>query len=222
MRRNALTTTSAISMLALLLSASAGAAHSPHPASEKCRRGRGHTIVANARAQLYEAENKLSEHEIYGCAYGGRQVYGLGPLPSGSSSGAGGVEEEVLTGTIAAYEKFSITSNTPNSSGPSSWLVIVRDLRTGRVLHRVPTGTSTSPEDVGGGFTSGIVVKNDGAVAWIVEIRYHPVEFEIHVVDRQGSRILASGTNVDPQSLALAGSTLYWTQGGKPSSTTLN
>jgi hypothetical protein len=37
-----------------------------------------------------------------------------------------------------------------------------------------------------------------------------------------GIRTLASGPTVAPSSLALAGSTLYWTQEGKPFSAVLN
>jgi hypothetical protein len=179
-------------------------------------------IVANAQSQLYVAENKFSEHEIYGCVYGGKRTYGLGPLPEpDTSSGGGGVEGEILAGPMVAYEEFSITSSTPINSGRSSWLIVVRNLRTGKVLHRVPTGTSTSPGEVGGGFASGIVVKSDGAVAWIVAGGVARGGNQVHVVDKSGSRIIASGTDVDPQSLALAGGTLYWTQGGKPFSASL-
>jgi hypothetical protein len=59
--------------------------------------------------------------------------------------------------------------------------------------------------------------------------------FDVYASDRTGTRLLASGTNVDPSSLALsagsfgvggllratAGSTLYWTQGGKSESALL-
>jgi hypothetical protein len=45
---------------------------------------------------------------------------------------------------------------------------------------------------------------------------------EVHAVDTTGSRLLASGTDIGSKSLALAGSTLYWTQGDTPMSTTLN
>jgi hypothetical protein len=68
------------------------------------------------------------------------------------------------------------------------------------------------------------VVKSDGAVAWIVAIygREHPAEYEVHALDRTGSRVLAFGPGISPRSLALAGSTLYWTQGGNPMSAPLN
>jgi len=72
-------------------------------------------------------------------------------------------------------------------------------------------------------------VKSDGAVAWIVETQRGPfvgetgppTMFEVRAVDRTGSRLLASGSHFDPLSLALAGSTLYWTQGGQPFSAQL-
>jgi hypothetical protein len=175
-------------------------------------------IVADTRAQVYEAENKLSEHEIYGCLYGHHRTYTLGAPPEcgGSEEGCSGSEGETLAGKVVAYEEFS------TKPCCQSVLVVVRDLGTGRTLHRVPTGSSTSPADVGRGFTSGIAVKSDGAVAWIVTSGVARGGNQVQVVDKSGSRVVASGTDVDPQSLALAGSTLYWTQGGKPFFTTLH
>jgi hypothetical protein len=101
-------------------------------------------------------------------------------------------------------------------------LVVVRDLRTGRVLERLPTGSSTSSEVLGGGPTAGIVVKADGSVAWIVDGGEARGGLHVQVVDQAGSRTIASGTDIAPNSLALVGSTLYWTQGGRPLSATLN
>jgi hypothetical protein len=100
--------------------------------------------------------------------------------------------------------------------------VIVRDLRSGRVLRSTPTGTSTNPMVVGVGPTTSIVLKKDGAVAWIVDTSGEQNRYQVHAADRSGARLLASGSDVDPSSLALAGSTLYWTQGGKAFSAALN
>jgi len=44
----------------------------------------------------------------------------------------------------------------------------------------------------------------------------------VHAADMAGSRLLASGSDLDPTSLALAGNTLYWTEGGQPHSAQLN
>ena len=40
--------------------------------------------------------------------------------------------------------------------------------------------------------------------------------YDLYALDSSGERLLASGTELAPSSLALAGSTLYWTQGGRP------
>ena len=62
----------------------------------------------------------------------------------------------------------------------------------------------------------------DGSVAWIVETNEEEGEYQVHAVDKSGSRVLASNPDIDPTSLALAGSTLYWTQGGQPATASLN
>jgi len=171
---------------------------------------------------------------VRGCVDGHRRSHAIGEpveCSAGSTSGCGGIDRETLDDTMVAYEEISVSSE-GNGGGSSSYLVIVRDLRTGRVLHRTPTGTPLQPRSdyVGVGNAVAIVVKSDGSVAWIAddyerssgagtpsETRY----FDVEAVDSSGSRLLASGTNVDPSSLALAGNTLYWTQGGKPASTAL-
>ena len=45
-----------------------------------------------------------------------------------------------------------------------------------------------------------------------------PASAPLRVVKRDagGRALLASGTDIDSSSLALAGSTVYWTQGGVP------
>ena len=67
-----------------------------------------------------------------------------------------------------------------------------------------------------------IVVKSDGAVAWIVRTDPEEGMYQVHALDQTGSRVLSTGSDIAPSSLALAGSTLYWTQGGEPHSATLN
>jgi hypothetical protein len=207
----------------------AGAVGVSRKASIKCSSGRSHVVVADAQAQVYEAPESSSANPeylvLFACAYGRHRSYLLGhSLGGGTPSGIGGVAHETLAGTIIAYER----SSTING-GRSSWLVIVRDLRSGRVLREVPTGTALSrnPSLVGAGFTTAIVVKSDGAVAWIVEKLLRSggklvLGFEVHAVDSTGSRVLASGPEIERHSLALVGSTLYWMQGGKPMSAVLH
>jgi hypothetical protein len=107
--------------------------------------------------------------------------------------------------------------------GGGEALILVRDLRTGRLLHDVPTGIPSAPHGhLGVGPAISIVVKSDGAVAWIASALPPDGFFQVHALDGDGSRLLATGRSIDPRSLALAGSTLYWTQEGKPFSAALN
>jgi hypothetical protein len=132
-----------------------------------------------------------------------------------------GVDREVLAGPIVAYEEVANALG----CGFCHWAVLVRDLRTGRTLRKEPTGTPLNPalnENFGVGPTTAIVVKSDGSVAWIANAGKEEGGYQVHAADRAGSRLLASGPDIDPSSLALAGNTLYWAQGGQPRSARLN
>jgi hypothetical protein len=185
--------------------------------SHGCTPSAGRVLLSNGIAQVYGAKNRLSEPLIFGCVLGRKHISVLGSPPECTGSGCIGLQgQPVLAGQMVAYELFS-------SSRPCcrSTTIQVRDLRSGRTIHRLPTGAPSREGDVGGGSASAIVLKSDGAVAWILS--GGPARGnEVHVADEQGSRVLASGTDIDEHSLALAGSTLYWTQGGKPFSATLH
>lgn len=215
--------------MALLLVGSASAEHGGAKTPSKCPPGHSHLITADTQAQVYlrpegSGPSGYESTEIFGCTYAGKRSYALGGPPGYSSRGGGELTHYTLAGSILAYEAYGELTFPP-PAGFQEWKVVVENLRTGRVLHKVPTGTS-SPGAVGIGPVVSLVVKSDGAVAWIVEneipARHVPAEYEVHAVDKTGNRLLASGSDIDPHSLALAGSTLYWTQGGKPMSAPLN
>ena len=145
----------------------------------------------------------------------------LFPTPTEVSAA---VSNLTLDGAMLAYEEFTSGVNRYEQQiGKSVWRVIVRNLRTGHVLHAVPTGIANPPNPhfIGDGATTMIVLKSDGAVAWIVDHVDENERYQVNAVDRDGNRVLAAGSDIDPRSLALADSTLYWTQGGKPFSTRL-
>ena len=210
---------SAVMASYLLASVSASGA-SPGRLSAKCSPRSAHLLVVDTLAQIYTTPTTFGHRDVYGCAYGAKHPYLLGPARE-CGTGAGRcvyVEREALAGSVVAYEEAFL------GMYDSSWMVAVRDLRSGRLLHKVPTGVPSPLVSglVGNGFTVDIVPKSDGAVAWTVESGIKPSRYEVHAVDKNGSRVLASGQDIGPHSLALAGSTLYWTQGGKPFSTVLN
>lgn len=211
-----------ISVLALLLvGAAPSGAGSGHKAPTKCPQPGSHVVLADAQAQVYVTAEGTT---VRGCVRGRRRSYTLGEFyeEACSPSGCGGVTLETLAGTMVAYEELF------SGGRQLSYAVFVLDLRTGRLLHQVPTGVLVKPLPlhVGSGPAANIVVKSDGAVAWIAENEElsgkEVAYYELHAVDKTGSRVLASGPNIDTSSLKLTGSTLHWKQGGKRASAVLN
>jgi hypothetical protein len=106
-------------------------------------------------------------------------------------------------------------------TGSSS--VIVRRLSDGRQLRVLPATTNRlAPESYQ--LVGSIVVKTDGAVAWIAAARSivrQSADEEVHRADRRGQRELDSGTSINSGSMRLHGSTLTWRHGAATRSATL-
>lgn len=186
-----------------------------------CRPGNAKLIAADTQAVVYlgsvrERYNRGISFEAYlGCIRGRRYAYEVGGPGAGSSSGGGGTRNLTVVGPMVAWEEW--ISIGMGEDKRLEWIVLVRDLRTGRILHKLPTGTTTVKERLGVGPATQIVVSADGAVAWIAHVVVQEAQhgsYQLYVADKTGTRLLASGTNIAPNSLALAGHTLYWTQGG--------
>lgn len=206
------------------------------------------TLAADTVAQVYSLGASRPSPEtfqagdrlIYGCVYGqhGAHLLGTEPFNNGGkymSLDVSGDRNVMLAGTVVAYEGYTMTEGLCGFQ----FHVTVEDLRTGTVFRHEPVGTRTVPgpafecessvRHTGLGHTTEIVVAADGAVAWIFEpqpfaLEGHYVEagYQVHAADATGSRLLASGPDIDPTSLALAESMLYWTQDGQPHATPLN
>lgn len=217
MRRTTLCSTLLLALLAATPPASAAPSQRRTP--PKCAPRHSRLLVADAQVEVYirpegfGPRGGYQAEEVFGCTYGHRRAYALGPPPSYSSGGSAGVDKETLTGPIVAYEAFSEGME----DGYSRSEVVVRNLSNGHVLHEVPTGTSPTPKPghVGIGSVVAFVVKRDGAVAWVLKVGIRPVEYQVHAVDKHGSRVLAAGPEIDPSSLRLVDNTLSWTQGGQ-------
>ena len=211
----------------LLSPALAGAAKMGPRRPARCAPRHARIIVSNTQVQVYEGPDRNREGlpAIYGCARSRHRSYVLGEPPLFSSSGGGGMRDETLAGTMVAYEE--ITANElPEGEGTATYLVLVRNLQNGRWVHRAFTGVARESRYKGVGPLTALVLKPDGSVAWIASVAglsgYVPAEYEVHALDKSGSRLLASGTEIDPHSLALKGSALSWTEHEQLFSTTLN
>jgi hypothetical protein len=191
----------------------------------KCARANARLLLADGQVELYAAPNALEPVvlNIYGCVYKTGRARLVGQAPKDKYEGGPGqgtgVLDLTLDGTFVAYAEsyFYATRGSRN-------MIVVRDLRTGRVVHEVPTGTAVKPEPPteGLGAVIGLVVKSDGSAAWTIATDAEDGSYQVHVVDKAGSRTLATGGDIAPGSLALAGSTLYWTQDGQPQFAMLN
>ena len=196
-------------------------------------------LLADHQAALYRIHAKRPRRlertrylepviETRRCAYGGKRSFQIWEEPAEFQTEVNAViANPAISGTFVAYEEafYGGSRYTPEGTEVrEEWHVVVRNLRTGRVLHRVPTGVATHPMWVGDGWTTSIVLGRSGSVAWIAQIAQarQPTEYEVRGLGAAGERVLARGSTVDPHSLALAGSTLYWTQGTKPESAALN
>ena len=179
-------------------------------------------MAADSQAKVFLTRERRNGVPVYlGCIYGRSRTVYVGAPGGGGASGASGTSLITLAGTLVAYEEFSSTTGGPADTH-FSWMIDVRDLRTGRIVREAPTATRQPPQSglIGNGFARSLVLSGDGAVAWIVETvrgtEATLAQYEVHALDDGGQRVLASGGDIDPHSLALAGKTLYWKQGALP------
>jgi hypothetical protein len=145
-------------------------------------------LLADEQAELYIVKERLPrfygpEPVVRGCARGQSRSYLLGEAEErlGSSSGGGssGVYLETLAGPVVAYAE---AYGGKYGEQSSAYEMVVRNLATGRVLHKVITET-LKPEamSVAVGPLVALVVKSDGAVAWIVETGF-PKEYRVYAI----------------------------------------
>jgi hypothetical protein len=197
-------------------------------------------VVADARAEVYRATQRPgigSEHlgetwKLRGCTVHSKRTFELGIDPTesvcGSPAGCEGVTHMVLARETVAYESFSTASyNIERTEGIVRDYVVTRNLSSGRVVHRVPTGAALeeSAQHIGVGSVVSIVVKPDGSAAWIAadggrtvqaekELGRRVTYYDVYEVDASGEHELASGTEIAPQSLTCTGSIVHWRAGG--------
>lgn len=138
---------------------------------------------------------------MYGCANGDRGRFRLGKRSRCS------VDPVTVAGVLVAYglEK----CGTDNCASK----VLVRRLSDGKVLDALPAfkgpaGTGVSPTSV-----NSLVLKPDGAVAWIASgcsIDSPPPDLQVYrAIDRRAS-LLDMGKTIGARSLRLHGATVSW------------
>ncbi len=193
-------------------SAAAGAAGA-RTQPRACGPAKHPTIAASSVGRVYRAYNrKANVRETVGCLYGSRRRAVLGFKEAMREFT---VTHTTLSGRFAgAFQQYA-------GRGGAFVQTRVFDLRSGRLIFEARDGQEYGPDGRPVDFPHGraLAVARNGTAAWTVE-RLGPrtgrvVTAEVHVRDSAGVRLVDSGAGIVARSLALGGSTVYWTHDGE-------
>jgi hypothetical protein len=149
MRRLATAATPVLAML--LIPGGAGAARARHALPAKCAPS-SHTLLADAQAQVYSTPvDSDGVITLRACVYGQRRSFFAAACNFEEGAPVCASKSHVtLVGTVVASEVDFIPRCCGHEGEESvaEWHVEVRDLRTGWLLHEVPTGTPLKPAPV--------------------------------------------------------------------------
>lgn len=186
---------------------------SPAPRSSpaQCGPPSAHTLAASHLARVYALSGG-----VYGCSLGGHRSFRLGN--EARSIREGRVGPLAVAGRDVAYGLTRYGVDTLSAT------VIVERLSDGKQLHN----SSATTKPLGPEFfqsIESIVVRSDGAVAWVANagsiISGRPAEVEVTRADSRGQLLLDTGAGIDPRSLRLHNSTVIWRHGSATRSATL-
>ena len=179
-------------------------------AAASCGPARAKTLAVDQTARVYE-----SGGNVYGCSTASRRSYRLGASARSIREGRAG--PIALAGTDVAYGYTVYGVDTVSAQ------VRVRDLATGKQLRSEPATTAPARVEFRESVDS-VVVRSDGAVAWIGEsgsVISGPTTTEVDRADARGLAKVDSGSGIDVHSLRLHGATVTWRHGGRSRSASL-
>ncbi len=182
-----------------------------------CRSQRAQTDFQSDEGRVFEqlrfdADNAEFIPFAYACLFSTNERVRLGPNAESI--------ELTLPRVAGPYAAFAV-ADCPGANCYST--VAVRNLRNGRLVRnldatKTPFGAPGETVHV-----TDLELKPSGSLGWLVQLSsYTTRTIEVVAVDASGRRMLDSGSDVDPESLTLDGSTLSWQKGGVTQSATLN
>jgi hypothetical protein len=182
----------------------------------------GTTVLQTRTARVFDRKERRGAfrvHVVYACRVQHGKVVRIGDLlvPGGcSSQDCTGFHDFHLSGP---YVSFVYADFRGQLAGTFDQVTSV-DLRTGQVVRHWSNGGCPNVA------ITASVLGDQGSLAWVVESSQcggDPSNFTRQVwrLDRVGAEMVDSGRDIDPSSLALAGSTFYWTSASGAHSATL-
>jgi hypothetical protein len=165
----------------------------------------GVTIAANEHVRVYR-RGSSSSYTAYACATKTGRVRKLGTFDREE----GGARLFRIAGTRVAFDDLSCGGGSAGCIGA----VRVVEVRSG--ARRAAANAS------GTGIARDLELTRTGAIAWTrAPASGQPDAGELRKLDADGEAVLDAGPDLDKESLAVSGSTLYWTRGGMPRSAQL-
>jgi hypothetical protein len=192
--------------------APASTATSSAGGAARCGPGSARTLAASGLARVYATSGG-----VFGCSSRTRHTVRLGQ--SKTCLGSPRVTAVAVAGELAAYGSEACGVDTGTGT------LVVRRLSDGRQLQAYPAvSSSLGPESYRS--VAAVVVKADGALAWIgvgSSIISHRKVTEVHAAapGASSARLLDRGSAINTRSLRLRGSQLTWSDGGRTRSASL-
>jgi hypothetical protein len=188
----------------LAVAAGAGAGAKARP----CQPPHTRTVVANEQVRVYRTTRGADR--LFGCSYKTGKRFRI----AATEPGVDGYGPWALHGRFVAFGHYPACGVCADEGNFAvRWDAVARRERFWE-LDFDDDGKVTRVTD--------IVVNRRGRVAWIARDRRAPDDIQVQA--ESGGRapaVLDSGADIAPRSLAISGSTLYWTKAGVPQSARL-
>jgi len=190
-----------------LVAAIAACASSARTSRSACKLAGATKVVTGSKAVVFSKPSN-GDRRDFGCAYSSGRLVALGHARCLSRLPGPGVSHIRLAGDFAGFGTMRCGVDTATAG------VRVIDLAKRKTTVDV---AATSPPNRPESFESvdALVLRSDGAVAWISSISSivggGGPAYEV----RERGRLLDRGAAIDPRSLAINGSTVRWRNGGR-------
>jgi hypothetical protein len=196
---------------------------------EHCQPDGSEAVAENLFARIYSVDRFVEEDDgrdletaFFACRFDSGRSRMLGRNYCGYYSGCDYLDHPVLAGERVAYvsgfEDYRYETR-------RRFTLIVLDTASFSFERQFDWRTPT-PDAYERDITA-LVLKSNGSIAWILyRVDWRSFErtytYEVWKADSGGTVLLDSDPQIDPESLALNGSTLFWTRAGEPRSATLD
>jgi hypothetical protein len=198
-----------LSLAALALPGAGAAGARSHRA---CDPRHSYTLTANSEVRVYVVLDKYGFREAWACYRGSERRFDLGSYDPHDPDYPYHLRVRLAGRLVGALTDYN------DRYGEGDFHLVVRDVKTGKILHRADKMGNSGYEGAPGWWPSRFVMDRAGSVAWTASASSYDGSYEYYVFRSDTTRwgeILDSGPEVDGRSLRRHGKTFTWTHGAK-------